>query len=836
MIKYGFFNSKITATGSYDRRYNADDVNKYFEGAFSEDGIFEFVGNQCRVAPNSGMNIIVTPGKGMIKHHWFTIDSNEKKAVAPAHATLNRYTAIAMRYDSNGRNISLVTINGTPAEYPVKPLPVRGETVRDIILAYIYIPAGSTEIVASNITDTVEDGSVCGYVRSLLESDSSGVICVKELPEPNASRLGKIYYLEEEWNAYEIGYYQVKAGDYRYIFDTEIMVADTLDNRPVATAEYETIRFFATDTNELFRCDRNEDGDWMWYNIIVYITASLPQGSSATVGKRYLVGNTLYIGIVTPGSYKWAPIGGGNAKLVNEYIDQGFTELAYSTNEVAPINAEEGDIYFNSTESKFYKYSLIVGTEPKEYDWELLNVEGVAELPEYSQSINGRYYVSNSVLFQAYNNGKVTDENDLQQIVFGLEKPSFVDKNTIYICKKDGKRYFNDHGKISNQGSGGGSDDWDEGNFLYSVIVDEANSDPIGSVTYADDCEGFTPASKSTYGDWESFVKSFFKPCLLKTTDTIGQPSYYLNHDIRRYKEDGNLAIKDGTDGDCMIEVKSLWYSFENLDDNRYKLSISDSKRGVTWENFNGYIQDGEYKESEYIYLPCYISPNGNVMQSIAGSPVSIESNKPEDWRSKASAKGTGYYNLDYRRVLLLQCMMLLLGKSLDTQTQFGGVWKDSMILPGSLDEQKFISTDVFLGIEGLFNGRTSGHGAYIDRITKIANDKVKWTDDLSKYDTSGNGYENAINVVNMYSGIAKFISKIIHNNKGGFNPTEASGSATTYYCDHWGSMNQNYPHQYLFGVSQGSSDSSFTYSGAFAIYTGTFMYAYGTGRICRLY
>ena len=790
MIKYGFFNSKITATGSYDRRYNADDVNKYFEGAFSADGIFEFVENQCRVIPGGGMNVIVTPGKGMINHHWFTIDSNEKKAVASAHATLNRYTAIAMRYDSNGRNIALVTINGTPAEFPVKPLPVKGETVRDIILAYIYIPAGSTEIVASNITDTIEDGSVCGYVRSLLESDSSGVISVKALPEANARRLGKIYYLEEEWNGYEINHYKVVAGDYRYIFDTEVMVADTLDNRPVATAEYETIRFFATDTNELFRCDRNDDGDWMWYNIVVHITASLPAGSSYTVGKRYLVGNVLYIGIVTPGSYQWSGIGGGNAKLVNEYIDQGFTELVYSTNEVAPINAEEGDIYLNSTENKFYKYSLLIGSDPREYDWEELTVEPVAELPAYQTSLNGHYYVSNSVLFQAYSNGKVTDSNELKRIIFGLDEPDFVDKNTIYICKKNGKRYFNDNGKMSNQGSGGGSDDWDEGNFLYSVIVDESNSDPNGSVTYDDDCLNFEPASKTTYGDWESFIKTFFKPCVIRPEDEIGNPNYYLYHDNRNYKLDGSSAILSGEDGDVMIEVKSLWYNFERLDSNRYKISISDSKRGLTWDCFNWIRNGNEYVELPYIYLGAYVSPGTSPMRSIIGSPSAKAISYPANWRRWASARGSGYGNFDFRRMLLLQVMSLLLGKSRNSQAVFGGSETFAFISVGSLNAQKFISKGVFLGIESLYDYGNNESGLYIDRCIKLSGGlQLKWTDNRSLYGettSAVSAYENNISILST----AAFISKVAATNRGGFIPIETSGaSETTKYCDqHQGS------------------------------------------------
>ena len=121
MVKYGFFNAKKLITGDYDRKYNAEDVNAYLKGAISKDGIYQFVGNQCRVIPAGNMNVAVRDGKGQINYHWFEVTANEVLTIREAHATLNRYTAIVARYDAANRNIYLLTIDGTESERPSKP-------------------------------------------------------------------------------------------------------------------------------------------------------------------------------------------------------------------------------------------------------------------------------------------------------------------------------------------------------------------------------------------------------------------------------------------------------------------------------------------------------------------------------------------------------------------------------------------------------------------------------------------------------------------------------------------------------------------------------------------
>ena len=314
MIRYGFFNAKKLMTGDYDRKYNADDVNAYFKGAISQDGIYQFVGNQCRVIPAGNMNVYVRDGKGQINYHWFEVSANEILPIREAHATLNRYTAIVARYDAANRNIYLLTVDGTDAEHPSKPQMQKTDTLRDICLAYVYVAAGTTEITRADIEDTVEDVELCGFVKTLLENRSA-VIQVRTLPIPSRTCQGNIYYLIEEsktaGKTYEKGYYYCEPSRTQYDFIDFDWTSDTLANRPVASADYIDILFYANDSNKWYRCVEISEDTYEWQEVTVNEVEELPEPTEELNNQFYIIGNTLYKVAKQESNYKWYMFGTG---------------------------------------------------------------------------------------------------------------------------------------------------------------------------------------------------------------------------------------------------------------------------------------------------------------------------------------------------------------------------------------------------------------------------------------------------------------------------------------------------------------------------------------------
>lgn len=319
MIKCGFFNAIKNQSGSYDRAYNAEDINTYFKGAMSENGIFKFVGNQCTVKPYAGMNVLVSDGKGAIRFHWFENEIDEAVKITKSHPTLSRYTAIVARYDDSNRQIYLATIDGEYEEIPSKPEIVRTINIYDICLAYVYVEAGSSEITSENIQDTRENEELCGFIKTLLDSGGdSGISRVDHLPLPQESEIGKLYYLTIKDGENEPGFYTCKK-TIIYGYKNVVSISGEIANRPDPSFEYANQVYFATDELKYYVCKKNEDNIYEWNEIEVIETSGLPTPSADTYDNYYLdtTDNTLHLGISEIG-YVFAPFsgGGGNFAII----------------------------------------------------------------------------------------------------------------------------------------------------------------------------------------------------------------------------------------------------------------------------------------------------------------------------------------------------------------------------------------------------------------------------------------------------------------------------------------------------------------------------------------
>lgn len=165
-LESGFFNSM-----NGDRKYNARDIGRYFEHILTN-GLFKRITDCMKVSSAGGMNLTVAPGAGLIECHWFRAAAAETVTIPTANAALPRFDTVVARLDlsNNARSISLAVVSGTPASNPVEPAPVRDETVHELVLALVYVPAGASAIVADNITDVRDNDWYCGYVHSLTEA------------------------------------------------------------------------------------------------------------------------------------------------------------------------------------------------------------------------------------------------------------------------------------------------------------------------------------------------------------------------------------------------------------------------------------------------------------------------------------------------------------------------------------------------------------------------------------------------------------------------------------------------------------------------------------------
>ena len=161
-ITYGFFNSL-----NHDRTYNAAQITEYFEGLVS-DGVYESVGGALQVQAATGMNVNIQTGRAIVNCRWIRNDAVITMPITASHVTLARYTAIMIRLDYSARDISIIAVDGTPASTPAKPTPTNTTGVKDLVLAYLYIPGGATTIPQANIQD-MRGTNLCGWVTGLIK-------------------------------------------------------------------------------------------------------------------------------------------------------------------------------------------------------------------------------------------------------------------------------------------------------------------------------------------------------------------------------------------------------------------------------------------------------------------------------------------------------------------------------------------------------------------------------------------------------------------------------------------------------------------------------------------
>lgn len=165
-ITYGYFNSL-----NGDRTYSADQMSEYFKGLVS-DGVYESVGGALQVLASqdpslSGMAVAVQTGRALIDCRWLENDAVYSVVLRPSQS-LDRYTAVIVRLDYTNRLMTITTKDGTPAPSPTMPEMTNTESIKEICLAQIHVPAGTPTISQSNITD-MRASSQCGWVTGLIE-------------------------------------------------------------------------------------------------------------------------------------------------------------------------------------------------------------------------------------------------------------------------------------------------------------------------------------------------------------------------------------------------------------------------------------------------------------------------------------------------------------------------------------------------------------------------------------------------------------------------------------------------------------------------------------------
>ena len=345
---------------------------------------------------------------------------------------------------------------------------------------------------------------------------------------------------------------------------------------------------------------------------------------------------------------------------------------------------------------------------------------------------------------------------------------------------------------------------------LYGFKLDQNESDPASMITYLSDCDNAIYKSAhmnySTdtfdYGDWDNawFIKKL-KPCMLKYDGTV---DYELNPNDYTKKLDGADSDVANTSygGNAMVGIPKVYWKIVNNGDNTANIYICDKKLDDDFHCWSHIDNNGN--EIDYCYMPIYNGSNVNsVLRSISGkAPMVSQTATTEITYAKSNNIGSDiiWYTELFNDRMLINLLLLLIGKSTDTQTVFGAGNNNSFVSASNTG----VKNTGTMNTKGLFWGNqdnVSGvkvfgmehwYGNVWRRIGGWINDKgtqkIKMTYGQSDgstsdgYNETGSGYIS-IGGATPSGTSSGYISKMLITDNG-LIPTIASGSATTYYCD----------------------------------------------------
>lgn len=171
---YGFYNSL-----NHDRVYDATTMGQLFDGLIN-DGVYDSIGEKFMVTAAEGMRVNVGSGRAWFNRTWSFNDTVYPIEDEAAEVVLDRIDALVLDINTNVeyRENQIMFVKGTPSSNPVKPTLINADGHYQYPLAYITVPASSTEIIQDNIENAVGT-SECPFANGLLQHVTTDELIVQ---------------------------------------------------------------------------------------------------------------------------------------------------------------------------------------------------------------------------------------------------------------------------------------------------------------------------------------------------------------------------------------------------------------------------------------------------------------------------------------------------------------------------------------------------------------------------------------------------------------------------------------------------------------------------------
>lgn len=338
--------------------------------------------------------------------------------------------------------------------------------------------------------------------------------------------------------------------------------------------------------------------------------------------------------------------------------------------------------------------------------------------------------------------------------------------------------------------------------YLFGYDLVKSTSSPNGRVTYPSDVDNvsFTPAKMTfggsfNYGGWNFAPGEKFmpRPCMLTYA---GKVDHYLNPNDYTKKVDGTASSVANTSfgGNAMMEWPKI-FTKRWEENGVYHFRCSDTPQDDTWDCWCNY--DRNNNQIDHFYTPIYFGSNIlSQMRSISGQSKLISQNATTEI-TYAKANGADWYTEVLVDRLLVQDLLVMMGRSTDGQTVYGSgmsaLNNTSAVNTGTMNTRGMFwgsndGTDdgvkVF-GMEHLWGNlwrRIAGwivvNGSQRVKLTRGTHDGSTATD----YNVDGAGYKIVANATP--SGTSGGYISSMKIEEFGRIPVTASGASSTFEAD----------------------------------------------------
>lgn len=310
---------------------------------------------------------------------------------------------------------------------------------------------------------------------------------------------------------------------------------------------------------------------------------------------------------------------------------------------------------------------------------------------------------------------------------------------------------------------------------VYTVKIDQSNSNPLTCCTYADDAVGMGKGSEA----WDDLFGA--RPCIMKDGVVVG----YLNPNNFAEYVNGTAAPIADTDYDVMIEFPRRGLSITTEGD-VITISLTDAPHD---SDFNYLAHTRGETSRNFFYLGAYSATGSSTKLGSNSGLAPLVNTSLTDFITYAHNRGDGYEIMGFYQWTYIQALYVLKYGNLDSQTALGrGVTGASAAVNSGLANEKGMcygstsATDPvkLFGLENAYGNVWQWLcGLYSDGSRNL----LTTTDNFGTA-TAASNWEYKVSSGTSGS-LNGYMNKAQGTNNGGFVGKVTSGSSSTYYCDY---------------------------------------------------